>query len=353
MPTAPTDGVSVDYCHATGLTALLDRLGLALLLSTYQAGQVVSIGSHAGGLQLDFCRFDQPMGLARTSSGVAVGCRQSIWTLPANREIAARLAPEGEHDIAFLARTCHHSGPLLGHDLAWDGQRLWLVNTQFNGLVTIETPWSFVPRWLPPFISGWVPEDRCHLNGLALAEDGSRPLWVTALAESDRDQGWRDDRIGGGCLVHVPSGDVVLRGLAMPHSPRLYRGVLHLLDSGRGQLLRFDVASGRPQVVAQLPGFTRGLDCFAGHAFVGLSRIRESAVFGGLPLQQGGQRLECGLAVVDLASGELVAHLWFGSGVEEVFAVLALPGYRHPALVGPEGGGDAGQTVWMVPPPPA
>ena len=108
------------------------------------------------------------------------------------------------------------------------------VNTQFNGLVTIETPWSFVPRWLPPFISGWVPEDRCHLNGLALAEDGSRPLWVTALAESDRDQGWRDDRIGGGCLVHVPSGDVVLRGLAMPHSPRLYRGVPHRLDSGRG-----------------------------------------------------------------------------------------------------------------------
>jgi len=345
--------VTVDYDHSSGLPGLLDRLGLSLLLSTYQAGQVVSLGSHHGALRLGFSRFEQPMGLARTAGGIAVGCRQNIWTLPANREIAPRISPQGEHDIALLARTCHHSGPLLGHDLAWDGERLWLVNTLFNGLVTLEAPWSFVPRWLPPFITGWVPEDRCHLNGLALAEDGSGPLWVTALAETDRDQGWRDERIGGGCLLHVPSGEVVLRGLAMPHSPRLYRGVLHLLDSGRGQLLSLDPASGRSRVVAQLPGFTRGLDCFGGHAFVGLSRIRESAVFGGLPLQQAGHSLQCGLAVVDLADGAVVAHLWFRSGVEEVFAVLALPGYRHPVLVGPDTGADASQTVWMVPPAPA
>jgi hypothetical protein len=57
--------------------------------------------------------------------------------------------------------------------------------------------------------------------------------------------------------------------------------------------------------------------------------------------------------VVDLADGAVVAHLWFRSGVEEVFAVLALPGYRHPVVVGPDSGADASQTVWMVPPPPA
>jgi len=344
--------VNIDYEHSRGLPDLLDRLGLSLLVSTYQAGQVVSVGAHGGALQLGFSRFDQPMGLTRTSGGIVVGCRESLWTLPANREIAPRLPPEGEHDIAFLARSCHHSGPLLGHDLAWDGERLWLVNTLFNGLVTIEAPWSFVPRWIPPFISGWVPEDRCHLNGLALAESGSGALWATALAETDHDQGWRDHRLGGGCLLHVPSGEVVLRGLAMPHSPRLYRDALYLLDSGRGQLLTVDPSGSRSRTVAQLPGFARGLDFFAGHAFVGLSRIRESAVFGGLPLEQAGQTLRCGLAVVDLASGAIVAHVWFRSGVEEIFAVLALPGYRHPVLVGPDSGVDASQTVWMVPPPP-
>ena len=99
---------------------------------------MVSVGSHRGELRLGFGHFDQAMGLTRTASGIAVGTRDAIWSLPANREIAAHIKPEGEHDIAFLARSCHHSGPLMGHDLAWANGRLWLVNTLFNGLVTIE-----------------------------------------------------------------------------------------------------------------------------------------------------------------------------------------------------------------------
>ena len=80
----------------------------------------------------------------------------------------------------------------------------------------------------------------------------------------------------------------------MPHSPRLYQGQLYLLDSGRGSLIRLDHLSGERSSVAVLPGFTRGLDCFAGHAFVGLSQIRETAVFGGLPIQQEQNELHCG-----------------------------------------------------------
>jgi len=57
---------------------------------------------------------------------------------------------------------------------------------------------------------------------------------VTALGETDTENGWREHKATGGCLVHVPSGEVVLRGLSMPHSPRLYQGQLYLLDSGRG-----------------------------------------------------------------------------------------------------------------------
>jgi hypothetical protein len=117
--------VEVRYEHSRGLPALLEQLELSALLSTYQAGRVVSVGSHRGELRLGFSRFDQAMGLCRTPSDIAVGTRDAIWTLPANREIAPRLQPEGEHDTAFLARCCHHSGPLMGHDLAWGGEGLW------------------------------------------------------------------------------------------------------------------------------------------------------------------------------------------------------------------------------------
>lgn len=190
-PAPELQPVEVSYEHSQTLPALLERLELSVLLSTYQAGRVVSVGSHQGELRLGFSRFDQAMGVCRTASGIAVGSRDAIWTLPASREIAGRIKPEGEHDIAFLARSCHHSGPLMGHDLAWGGEGLWLVNTLFNGLVTIEGQWSFVPQWQPPFINGWAAGDRCHLNGLALVEDGSASAYVMALGETDTENGWR------------------------------------------------------------------------------------------------------------------------------------------------------------------
>ncbi len=342
--------VEVSYEHTTSLPALLEQLELSVLLSTYQAGRVVSVGSHDGELRLGFSRFDRAMGLTRTANGIAVGSRDAIWSLPASREIAPRIKPEREHDIAFLARSCHHSGPLMGHDLAWGRERLWLVNTLFNGLVTIEGHWSFVPQWQPPFISGWTAGDRCHLNGLAMAEDGSAPAYVTALGETDSENGWRENKTTGGCLIHVPSGEVVLRGLSMPHSPRMYQGEIYLLDSGHGALLRIDPLSAQRTIVAKPPGFTRGLDCFAGYAFVGLSQVRETSVFGGLSIGERRQELKCGLAVVNLSSGSVDGLLWFHSGIEEVFAVTVLPGWLNPAVIGPDTTTDASQTVWLVPP---
>jgi len=342
--------VAVSYEHSQSLPALLERLDLSFLLSTYQAGRVVSVGSHKDELRLGFSRFDQAMGLSRTPIGIAVGSRDAIWTLPASREIAPSIKPKGEHDIAFLARSCHQSGPVMGHDLAWGNGRLWLVNTLFNGLVTIEGNWSFVPQWQPPFISDWAAGDRCHLNGLALKEDGSGPAYVTVLGETDIENGWRDNKASGGCLIHVPSGEVVLRGLSMPHSPRLYKNQLYLLDSGHGALLRVDPLSGERSTVAHLPGFTRGLDCFAGYAFVGLSQIRETAVFGGLPISERQQELKCGLAVVNLSNGSVDGLLWFKTGIQEAFAVAVLPGWRNPAVIGPDTSTDSSQTVWLVPP---
>ena len=55
---------------------------------------------------------------------------------------------------------------------------------------------------------------------------------------------------------------------------------------------------------------------------------------------------------MDLSSNTLLAHLWFNSGVEELFAVTVLPGYCNPALIGPDTRTDQRQTIWVVPPPP-
>lgn len=342
--------------HSTNLPSLLGELGCSLVVTTYQAGQAITIGSIGNGLNFGFTSFRQAMGLARTPTGLALASKHEVWTLPAQRELASRIQPEGSYDIAFTTRSCHITGPVMAHELAWCAGRLVLVNTLCNCLASLEPPWSFVPLWKPPFISDTTPGDRCHLNGVAIAEDGSAPAYVTMHGLSNEDNGWREQKASGGVLMEVASGEVVCSNLAMPHSPRLHRGHLYVLNSGEGQLLRVEPSSGERHVIAELPGFTRGLDLIGDTAVVGLSRIRESAVFGGLPLQERHEQLRCGVAVVDLNSGSLEGFCWFESGIEEIFSVTVLPGYRNPKLIGPqtqaEEDDENSQTIWVVPPVP-
>lgn len=341
---------AVTYEHSTNLPALLDRLGASLVVSTYQAGKVFTVGVHESKFVIQFHHFEQAMGVARTPTGLAIGTKRQIWMLPAGPpELARRVKPEGSHDVAFLARQAHFTGPIMGHDLASCDGSLWVVNTLFNCLCTLEPNASFVPRWRPPFITEIATGDRCHLNGLAA--DDRAPRFVTALGETDTEAGWREGKRDGGCLIDVTSGEVLVRGLSMPHSPRLARGELWLLNSGHGRLERYDPASRTTVPVATLPGYTRGLDLFGGLAFVGLSRVRETAVFGGLPLDDRRDQLRCGVAVVECQSGQVVATLFFKSGVEEIFDVRVLPGYRNPVLSGPYPDVDQTETIWLVPAP--
>jgi hypothetical protein len=99
--------VPVEYEYSTNLPAVLERLDLSLVLSTYQAGKLITIGSHQGQLVFGFAGFPQVMGVSRTPTGLAIGSRETVWSLPASREIAPALEPTAQHDVAFLARQAH------------------------------------------------------------------------------------------------------------------------------------------------------------------------------------------------------------------------------------------------------
>jgi uncharacterized protein (TIGR03032 family) len=105
-----------------------------------------------------------------------------------------------------------------------------------------------------------------------------------------------------------------------------------LLESGAGTLGTIDLPTGRYEAIAEMPGFTRGLDFHGNLAFVGLSQVRESAVFSGLPLTERLTERTCGVWIVDLATGRTVAFLKFQDAVQEIFAVQVLPA-RFPDLI--------------------
>ena len=342
----------VRFRHSPSFIEVLREARCSLLVSTYQAGKLLSIGLADDKIHFSFHNFDQAMGVAVSPRQVAVGAKNQIWFLQYNSQLAPSIEPAGRYDACYLARSAHVTGGIHCHEMGWGGERgdeLWVVNTLFSCLATLHDDFSFVPRWRPPFITNLAGEDRCHMNGLAI--DHGRPRFVSMMSQTDVAAGWRPTKSTSGIVMDVATGQPVTHGLAMPHSPRWYGERLWVLNSGYGTLEVVDVATGRRDTVAGMPGYTRGLSFAGPFAFIGLSRIRETAIFGGVPIAEHRHELKCGVGVVDLRTGQPVASLEFETGVEEIFDVQVIADARCVSLSGPRPDQDGAQDVWLVPRP--
>ncbi|MEM7761975.1 MAG: DUF4915 domain-containing protein, partial [Cyanobacteria bacterium P01_A01_bin.40] len=148
--------------------------------------------------------------------------------------------------------------------------------------------------------------------------------------------------------LEVPTSRLITEGLSMPHSPRMYRNRLWVLNSGHGELVTVDVISGKQVKIISLPGYTRGLALVGKYAFVGLSKIRETAIFGNLPIGDRFDELQCGVAVVNLQSRQLVSLLEFHAGVDEIFDIQVAP-FSKAMISGPHAVTDGANQIWSLP----
>jgi uncharacterized protein (TIGR03032 family) len=347
----------VDYEYSKSLVTILGQHRVSLLITTYQAGKLVVVGTRADSpdLVISYRNLTRPMGLAvRPESGsLAVAVDTQIWQFGNAPEFARLVDPSAAHDACYLPRHAVYTGPIDAHEIAWCGGELWVVNTLFSCLCTLNGVHNFVPRWKPRFVTALAAEDRCHLNGLAVAH--GRPGYVTAFGQSDTLEGWRPGKAAGGCVIDVATRSTVVQGLSMPHSPRIHDSELWLLESGHGRLVRTDRARGSVEPVADTPGYARGL-AFAGrYAFVGLSKFRPASAprmtFDNLPISERTTPLCCGVSVVDLSIGREVSRLEFHSGIDEIFDVCTLAQVRNPWVNGPNPTTDGIRPVWVVPEP--
>lgn len=308
---------------------------ISLAFTTYQAGKLFLLGRHPDGRLATFERtFPRCMGLWADGQTVWMSSQYQIWRL--ENGLQPGQLYQGA-DRLYIPRVGYTTGDLDVHDLSIevDG-RVVFVNTRFGCLSTLSERNSFKPLWKPPFLSRLLPEDRCHLNGMALVE--GRAKYFTAVSQSDVADGWRDRRRDGGCILDCQSNSIVATGLSMPHSPRFYQGYLWVLNSGTGELGYIDFAKGKFEPVTFCPGYLRGMTFCGDYAIVGLSRPRHDATFGGLDLDD---RLashnadaQCGLQIIDLHSGTVNHWLRLEGVVTELYDVVTLPNVTRPMALG-------------------
>lgn len=339
MSATPESGASgdhwVDISCSRHFASWLVEHSLSLAFTTYQSGKLFLIGTRPDRQVSIFERtFNRCMGLWANGQTMWMSSLYQLW------RFANVLAPGDQHqgyDQLYVPQVGYTTGDLDIHDIVIeDSGRVVFANTKFGCLATLSDRHSFTPLWKPPFLSKLAPEDRCHLNGIAMVD--GRVKYVTTVSASDVTDGWRDRRREGGCIIDVRSNETVMTGLSMPHSPRWYRDRLWVHNSGTGFFGSVDLVNRKFEPLTFCPGYLRGLAFAGDYAIVGLSQPRHEKTFSGLALDEELSKRQadpwCGLNVIDLRTGDIAQWVRIEGMVKELYDVVTIPGALRPMSLG-------------------
>ncbi|MBK8505821.1 MAG: TIGR03032 family protein [Saprospiraceae bacterium] len=332
MITSPPAPFSCNY--SPNLPELLWTLQCSVAISTFQAGKVIVFSATGPDSLIQLPRdFRKAMGLAINDRRLAVATQNEVVILADAAGLAGNYSPQTPYDALYLPRAVYYTGEVDIHDMEWGDEGLYAVNTRFSCLSLIDDHYSFRPWWRPSFIPDFGPFDFCHLNGMAL--ESGKPRYVTLLGKSTSEKGWRNGLLSGGMVMDVSTGETVLAGLPMPHSPRLYDGYLYLLLSATGELIRIDLSRGTYDVVTRVEGFVRGLARIGDYLAIGISKLRQNtSTFRELPIAD--KAVASGLAFIHLPTGNTVAQIHYQASVEEIYDVKIIPARRRPGILNHE-----------------
>ncbi len=321
--------------HTPQVPEILHRLGCSIILSTFQAGKLIAISPKDENSMVQLARnFTRPMGITFSDA------YQKMALASFNEVIQFRNVPRlaasypnkpNVYDSLYIPTQTNYTGRLDLHDLSYGkDDQLFAVNTLFSCICTFDANYNFIPYWQPDFITELKPEDRCHLNGMALLD--GKPKYATAFATTNSSSAWRKNLTKTGVLIDIETNEIILEGLGMPHTPRIINGELYLLLSATGQLIKVDIEQKTYKVITELNGFARGMSFYEDYLFVGMNKLREnSSSFAHLDVA----KLEnfAGIKIVHLPSGSLQGILQYQSSVDEIYDVEVLPEVFRPNIL--------------------
>ncbi|MCP3675933.1 MAG: TIGR03032 family protein, partial [Gammaproteobacteria bacterium] len=258
--------------YSSNVAKLLKSLNISLMASSYQAQRVFFVRTDGQEVNTNFIPFKRPMGIAAHGDTITLGTFDRVIKFVRNDGVIEHLDDNSKLDACFTPSAMHITGMINIHDIAYGEDALYIVNSAFSCIGKIISEYSFEVVWSPPFISELVPEDRCHLNGMAL-KDG-RPKYVTAFSQFDSKGAWKKNKQASGVLIDINSNEILVDNLFMPHSPRYKNGKVYFCESAYGAVFSYDVLTREKCLLVTLPGYTRGIDFYGPLMFVGLSKVK-------------------------------------------------------------------------------
>lgn len=322
------------FFYSKSFPEILQKLNCTIAYSTYQAGKVILVSSQNGQQITKYAKnFERPMGIAYSKSNeqLAIASKTKIDIFSSSPKLANSFPDRPKrYDQLYIPQCRYYTGFIDTHEIVWAGDDIVIVNTLFSCLSTLDHKSSFKSIWKPFFISDLMPEDKCHLNGVAI-QDG-RPAYVTCFSKTDSKSGWRNNWINQGLLINVEKNEIVLDGLNMPHSPTIDDDRLYFVESGIGQIKYLDLATSKVHELNQFDTFLRGVEIIGDYIFICVSLPRENSnSYSELLFDKA--KAYAGIIVLDKHTGKRVGGLTYTDFIKEIFTIGSLAGVNSPAIL--------------------
>jgi len=351
--------------YTDNLPKIFKKLNISLAVTSYQTSRLFLVRSDGEKIETHFQQYPRPMGIYADEHRITLGIFSQVLdfkrsddiltqiklgNLDQEQKFTRKVLEEDKQereafrkdrkeeldnlkkaDALYLPRASITTGMINIHDIAWGDEGLWVVNSTFSCLATLSPDYSFVARWKPPFISELVPEDRCHLNGMAMKN--GKPKYITTFNQFDTRDSWMQENQHNGTLIDIDNNEILLDGMIMPHSPRYYRGFVYVCESGTGQVWRYNPKTKQKTELVKLQGFTRGINFYGELIFVGLSKSRNSEIKNSIPLNHMYKETLSGIWVINLNDGSEIGHIQFEGDLAQIYDIAIIPAASQPELL--------------------
>ncbi|MBN8697828.1 MAG: TIGR03032 family protein [Bacteroidetes bacterium] len=312
---------------------LLNKLNCSIALSTYQAGKIVFISPTQDNERLMTLprAFRKPMGISVSGNKMVISLYDEIIQFQNSKELATHYPnKQNTYDSLWLPRATYYTGLVDMHDVDFGDDGIYAVNTSFSCICKVDGEYNFTPYWQPPFIEKVMPGDACHLNGMVVLN--GKPKYVTALGKTAVPQGWREHIVDGGILLDIERNEIILDGLSMPHSPKVYNNELYLLMSASGEFIKVNTETRAYDTIKKFDGFCRGLAFYQDFAFIGFSKLRKnSSTFAKLSFSD--KANFAGIKIIHMPTNAQVGEIIYETSVDEIYEVTILEDSIRPNIL--------------------